>query len=91
MAGHDFRFGHRNAGTPALLMKKAAQLGMGCDIIPAVTLDGKTVSSTHIRALLQSGEMAEAARFLGKAAIFCLRMDRSEMKSRAGQSISANI
>jgi len=65
VAGHDFRFGHRNAGTPALLMKKAAQLGMGCDIIPAVTLDGKTVSSTHIRALLQSGEMAEAARFLG--------------------------
>ena len=65
VVGHDFRFGHRNAGTPALLMKKAAQLGMGCDIIPAVTLDGITVSSTHIRALLQSGEMAEAARFLG--------------------------
>lgn len=65
VAGHDFRFGHRNAGTPALLMKKAAQLGMGCDIIPAVTLDGKTVSSTHIRSLLQNGEMKEAARFLG--------------------------
>ena len=65
VAGHDFRFGHRNAGTPALLMKKAAQLGMGCDIIPAVTLDGTTVSSTHIRALLQSGKMEEAARFLG--------------------------
>lgn len=65
VAGHDFRFGHRNAGTPALLMKKAAQLGMGCDIIPAVTLDGVTVSSTHIRALLQEGGMEEAARFLG--------------------------
>lgn len=65
VAGHDFRFGHKNAGTPALLMKKAHQLGMGCDIIPAVTLDGVTVSSSHIRALLQQGEMAEAARFLG--------------------------
>ena len=65
VAGHDFRFGHRNAGTPALLMKKAAQLGMGCDIIPAVTVDGVTVSSTHIRGLLQAGQMAEAARFLG--------------------------
>lgn len=65
VAGHDFRFGHRNAGTPALLMKKAAQLGMGCDIIPAVTLDGITVSSTYIRTLLQAGEMSEAARFLG--------------------------
>ena len=65
VAGHDFRFGHRNAGTPALLAEKAHQLGMGCDIIPAVTLDGTTVSSTHIRALLQAGEMEEAARFLG--------------------------
>lgn len=66
VAGHDFRFGHKNAGTPALLSKKAAALGMGCDIIPAVTLDGVTVSSTHIRALLERGEAEEAARFLGR-------------------------
>ncbi len=66
VAGHDFRFGHKNAGTPALLSKKAAALGMGCDIIPAVTLDGVTVSSTHIRSLLERGEAAEAARFLGR-------------------------
>ena len=65
VAGHDFRFGHRNAGTPALLVKKTHQLGMGCDIIPAVTIDGVTVSSTGIRALLQEGKMEEAARFLG--------------------------
>ena len=65
VAGHDYRFGHKNAGTPALLMKKAAQLGMGCDIIPAVTLDGRAVSSTHIRGLLERGEVEEAARFLG--------------------------
>ena len=66
VAGHDFRFGHKNAGTPALLSKKAASLGMGCDNIPAVTLGGMTVSSTHIRALLERGEAEEAARFLGR-------------------------
>ena len=66
VAGHDFRFGHQNAGTPALLSKKAAALGMGCDIIPAVTLDGVTVSSTHIRALLGQGDAEAAARFLGR-------------------------
>lgn len=65
VAGHDFRFGHKNAGTPALLCKKAAQLGMGCDIIPAVTLDGVTVSSTYIRELLQQGDAEQARRFLG--------------------------
>ncbi len=66
VAGHDFRFGPQNAGTPALLSKKAAALGMGCDIIPAVTLDGVTVSSTHIRSLVERGQAEEAARFLGR-------------------------
>ena len=37
VAGHDFHFGHKNSGTPTLLARKAAQLGIGCDIIPAVT------------------------------------------------------
>ncbi len=65
VAGHDFRFGHRNAGNAALLREKAEALGMGCDIIPEVTLDGVPVSSTHIRALLEAGEEREAERFLG--------------------------
>lgn len=66
VAGHDFRFGHRNAGTAAHLKSRAELLGMGCDIIPAVQLNGVTVSSTHIRSLLEQGEAEEAARFLGR-------------------------
>lgn len=66
VAGHDFRFGHKNSGTAALLREKAAELGLGCEIIPAVRLEGVTVSSTHIRALLERGEMEEAAQFLGR-------------------------
>lgn len=66
VAGHDFRFGHKNSGSAALLQSKAAELGLGCDIIPAVRLEGVTVSSTHIRALLERGEAETAARFLGR-------------------------
>jgi len=66
VAGHDFRFGHRNAGNADLLREKAEALGLGCDIIPAVKLDGVTVSSTYIRALLERGEAGTAARFLGR-------------------------
>lgn len=65
VAGHDFRFGHKNEGTPALLAQEAQSMGLGCDIIPAVALDGVTVSSTHIRALLERGDVACANRFLG--------------------------
>lgn len=66
VAGHDFRFGYKNVGNVDLLREKAAELGMGCDIIPAVKLEGVTVSSTHIRSLLEKGEAEAAARFLGR-------------------------
>lgn len=65
VAGHDYRFGHKNAGDVRLLQEKCAQLGVGCDIIPQVTLDGITVSSTYIRTLVESGDMERAAEFLG--------------------------
>lgn len=65
VAGHDHRFGHKNAGTPELLQAKCAQLGLGCDIIPKVEVGGITVSSTYIRRLLELGQVERAAQFLG--------------------------
>ncbi len=65
VAGHDHRFGYKNEGTPELLKALCAELGIGCDIIPAVEVEGITVSSTHIRKLLEAGEVEEAAKFLG--------------------------
>ena len=65
VAGHDHRFGHRNAGNAQLLREKCAQLGLGCDIIPEVTYDGITVSSTYIRTLVEAGDVERAAEFLG--------------------------
>jgi len=66
VAGHDFRFGYKNVGNADLLREKAAALGLGCDIIPAVKLEGVTVSSSYIRTLLERGETESAARFLGR-------------------------
>ncbi len=65
VAGHDFRFGYKNQGDAARLVEECARRGLGCDIIPPVQLDGITVSSTHIRALLERGELETARRFLG--------------------------
>ncbi len=65
VAGHDHRFGHKNQGTPQLLQEKCRELGLGCDIIPKVEVDGITVSSTYIRELVERGDVEEAARFLG--------------------------
>ena len=65
VAGHDYRFGHKNEGNPELLKAKCAALGIGCDIIPKVEHDGITVSSTYIRTLVESGDVERAAEFLG--------------------------
>ncbi len=65
VAGHDFHFGYKGEGNPQRLTELCAELGVGCDIVPKVELDGVTVSSTHIRNLIAQGEMAEAVRFLG--------------------------
>ena len=65
VVGHDFRFGYRGEGTAELLKAYCEERGIGCDIIPAVTLDGRIVSSTYIRSLIEKGDMAEAARYLG--------------------------
>ena len=35
----------------------AAELGLGCDIIPKVEVAGITVSSTYIRRLLELGQV----------------------------------
>lgn len=65
VAGHDYHFGHRNQGDPERLLSRCRERGIGCDIIPQVTRDGITVSSTYIRTLVEAGDMERAAEFLG--------------------------
>ena len=65
VCGHDFHFGDRGQGDPARLQEKCRELGIGCDIIPKVELEGVTVSSTYIRTLVEAGDVERAALFLG--------------------------
>lgn len=65
VCGHDFRFGYRGEGNPQRLIDKCKELGIGCDIIPAVVYKGVTSSSTHIRQLIADGEIEQANEFLG--------------------------
>jgi riboflavin kinase/FMN adenylyltransferase len=59
-AGENFRFGHGAAGDPALLE------ALGFEVRRVPTLEG--VSSTQVRALLRDGDVAGAARLLGRPA-----------------------
>ena len=65
VAGHDFHFGYKGEGNPQRLAELCKVLGVGCDIIPKVEMDGITISSTYIRTLVAQGEMDRAVTFLG--------------------------
>ena len=65
VCGHDYRFGFHGEGTAALLQAACAARGIGCEIVPQVTLDGVRVSSTVIREQLERGDAETARRFLG--------------------------
>ena len=65
VCGHDFRFGNGGAGNAALLTDYCTEHHMPCAVVPEQTVSGITVSSTHIRSLLEAGKMEEAALFLG--------------------------
>ena len=60
--GENFRFGNRAKGDPELL---SAEERFATVVHPLLELDGEVVSSSHIRGLLQAGDVAEANRMLG--------------------------
>ncbi|HEX6689005.1 MAG TPA: bifunctional riboflavin kinase/FAD synthetase [Solirubrobacterales bacterium] len=60
--GENFRFGAKAKGDPAML---AARSEFETRVVPLVEVDGETVSSTRIRALVAAGDMEGARHCLG--------------------------
>jgi riboflavin kinase / FMN adenylyltransferase len=66
VVGEDFRFGHKAAGDVQLLDKLGEKYDYTVEGRPLLVLDNVTVSSTAIRKLLEAGDVAEAAKLLGR-------------------------
>ncbi len=60
--GENFRFGAKAKGDPAML---AARAEFETRVVPLVEVDGETISSTRIRALVAAGEVEAARHGLG--------------------------
>lgn len=65
VCGEDFHFGKQGQGRAQLLLQACAEMGIPCQIVPQQRIDDITVSSTHIRHLMETGHMSQAVRFLG--------------------------
>ena len=64
--GPDFALGRDRAGDIETLRRLAGQLGYTLRLANPVYDEGQVISSTRIRQLLQAGDVAEAARLLGR-------------------------
>ena len=64
--GHEWCFGRGRKGNLEMLRKMGDQFGFDEVGIPAVEVGGEIVSSTAIRAAVQAGDLAHAARLLGR-------------------------
>jgi riboflavin kinase/FMN adenylyltransferase len=64
--GHDFAFGSGRSGNAEFLMKEGEKFGFGVFEIGQVTMEGDRVGSSRIRAMIEQGDVEQAARLLGR-------------------------
>jgi riboflavin kinase/FMN adenylyltransferase len=62
----DAAFGFRRAGTPEALAELGRDRGFQVVVVPPFGLDGRAVRSTEVRTAIASGDLAGAARLLGR-------------------------
>ena len=66
VVGEDFRFGAGRRGDAAFLEKSGGRLGFRTIVVPRLMDGSEPVSSSRVRAALTAGNVAEAARLLGR-------------------------
>jgi len=80
--GHDHGFGRGRSGDERLLQTLGAARGFSVDVVGAIRVDGREVSSTLIRRALAGGDLATAARHLGRPYSMIGEVVRGEGRGR---------
>lgn len=75
VVGYDHRFGRDKSGSHELLEQQKEALGLNVIEVAEQEVGGEHVSSTVVRRLIESGEMAHAARLLGERYLLIARAD----------------
>lgn len=81
--GWNYRFGYKGEGTAEMLLELGRRLGFVVNILSPVQINGHTVSSTLIRHYIRTGDMVDAALYLGQN--FALRSKVIHGKRNGGK------
>jgi len=66
VVGENFRYGHRAAGDLTTLAESGRRFGFGTEGVPLLREGDTTISSTYVRSCVAAGDVAAAARALGR-------------------------
>jgi riboflavin kinase / FMN adenylyltransferase len=91
VVGEGFALGRGRGGDVPRLRAIGAREGFEVVAVPLLELDGAPVSSTRVRALLETGRVAEAARLLGRRYDLRGRVVRGDAVGRTLGYPTANL
>lgn len=91
IVGDDFRFGADRSGDFAYLQQAGEQYGFTVSDTPTCEVAAERVSSTRIRALLQEGELQQAAALLGHPYRISGRVRHGDKRGRQLGTPTANL
>jgi riboflavin kinase/FMN adenylyltransferase len=91
VVGHDFRFGHKGAASAQWCASEARNYRFEVDILEPVLVDGERASSGLVRAALAAGDLARAARLLGRPYSMRARVRSGERLGRTLGFPTANM
>ena len=80
--GYDFRFAKGGKANADTLRELCGSYGIEVCVVPAVKLDGETVSSTLIRELIKNGDMEKANLLLGYELTYSLEVIHGKKNGR---------
>ncbi len=91
VVGDNYTFGAKGAGSVRTLQQYGSQCGCEIIIVPGVSRDGQLVSSSRIRELLLAGNLAAAAKLLGRKFSFQGEVIHGEQRGRLLGFPTANL
>jgi riboflavin kinase/FMN adenylyltransferase len=91
LVGDDFRFGARRQGDVAMLRDAGTRHGFEIVQMESFSVDGIRVSSTAVRERLARGDLAEAARLLGRPYSISGRVVRGDRLGKQLGFATANV
>jgi len=89
--GRDLRFGRARKGDAEDLIRWGRELGFGVGIVEPILIQGKRISSSRIRQLIQEGRVDEVRPMLGRYHFISGRVVRGQRRGRNIGFPTANL